>query len=1754
MKKSLRILSLVLAVVMIFGTMSVMGSAYSAYKGDGVTLQYDDVDIPSFSVDQYASMALDEVDRMLADAQINVDIYIGKLNLSSIDGTVASINELLDQVSGLVTSGVLGHAQKLVDAVNNSIANTSRANGDLQVIWDVLDLIGELRGRDNILYLYVTGNLDVGALQGFVKSYMFDIRELVVGLVYQLTGLGDTLDEDGNVVEEYSYMDDRNASHKLDSYIATGGPIVLLQELLNKYVLGEWKKLDDLFYSETNTTSNVVYSEYEFHDGSASGALVTDATPNTAAYDYYGYVHPDRWVTQTLGDAIRVPEGAAKPNASYSHVNLVGMGSTYEFVEPLLVYAYNNIAVPVLNRITKRWLREKAGYYFDPAKSEEFITDADGNSVPNPTFDYMYMGEEVEGAEVSDRIFEIFDVDEFEIPKLSLGANDLFIPNLNRQATLIIPRILKANYTVKRNGSVIATNTVPTLQDGDVLNFVWNGTTSTGGTASYNFDWKYGDNDEITQNAVNLVKFLLQVTEEEFFSDVVIRKGEYKAPEEVAGMGNQELLAYILRSVINANVDTMWIPENDNTKTIAGVGYEAVVQLAYQDIPQFTYTRPASGSSSDLVNKALAILMDVAAYKLNAELDTNPASGSGLVNNGSTNNTGLLGYLGDSGSYGTTAATIAKWAVKTYTETSYGNILAGVTSQLMSSATENSLWNDLDTVLNAIIPIKTVSGASIEAPDNRPWIAAEIANNSQVVKTVIFNYLLYPIVDLQLGDIFTLLDRNNAGALAFDTFEVAIVDTLHRVFDLLFPKVFAPGINTLDGVLNNGLLAGMLSDLACTLSATGSYDSLNGNGTITGRGKTIAEFALPIVCMILGLSDSQEFKELENYVPDVIPSDKSSAKFLVYNASKGVNTSYKDQSLDRKYDKLYTYDITAYSAKKVGGNAVSISGLSGANAKIPAGGKKEVTLSGYSAGDMIEIVIEYRILDENGEALNNGAVLSSRKYTYVGAAEGDDEKLESNAIGSASILAPTDVYLSGGLSSLENFAFRFKDNDSGSQRDVTVTNVSVTAGPSNAQWVLRSSSEDAYRQTVKGQEGTYVFTPFKVDDPAYKYSYKYAEDEDGKVIYDETTGLPTITGTADLPDVQGAYYVPFGTYTVSATFNDSGASKTVTTRVHVYNDWGLPSLVNNAIAANRSDASLDSVGKNYFADYLNALTTAAAFVLKPFVNGQNFDTDVNLTTGNNTNGNYNNNYAALYAALYEQIERIKPHAVGSDGASMWETVNTAFPYNYSRASASFDGTTAAYRDYLEYYETGYSFIGQRNYVGHTYKAFKKAVNAANDLIYRELKFINGDPETWEDLSAADRANRVAEYQSAVENTEVIGSVEAAYALHRVALTKDRLLSLPADNNSTSKLQLVLNNSLFNITSGDGYSPASWEAYSRAKAFAQATLNDGMTSLPEKINTAMNEYIKAWRGLEGVADYTELRNAISTAKSFITSNSLPGLNPRNQKVLTPTSQYAGNQTKYTVESYTELLEALLAADAYIDDYTAGNVLGKSEQHLLDAAAERIVNAQNNLVEAGGGDNPPVTEDPVVELLDEDGILNVIGDYIYDEMWEIGYVPRIDEDFVDIMGYYEIGDGDYAGTPIDGVLYGVPMAFGEDDIVSLFNVENAEARVLENPYGQFGTGSVIMFEDLDGNALKAYVIAIRGDTNGDGIMSPDDITPMEYNNLGVDGYYYDDGIDNCMLAGFDCDGDGAILPDDISVLDYYHSMYIDFGQAYGSLYDY
>ena len=103
-----------------------------------------------------------------------------------------------------------------------------------------------------------------------------------------------------------------------------------------------------------------------------------------------------------------------------------------------------------------------------------------------------------------------------------------------------------------------------------------------------------------------------------------------------------------------------------------------------------------------------------------------------------------------------------------------------------------------------------------------------------------------------------------------------IINIINNVFDLLFPNVFKQGVTTIDGILENNLLGSMVADILKSLG-TSSFSGATNGTTINGRGVQIANVALPVVCMILGLSDAQSFKELENYMPSVISASDDEA-------------------------------------------------------------------------------------------------------------------------------------------------------------------------------------------------------------------------------------------------------------------------------------------------------------------------------------------------------------------------------------------------------------------------------------------------------------------------------------------------------------------------------------------------------------------------------------------------------------------------------------------------------------------------------------------------------------------------------------------------------------------------------------------------------------------------------------------------------------------------------------------------------------
>ncbi|MBQ6467783.1 MAG: hypothetical protein IJJ61_07545 [Clostridia bacterium] len=1773
MKKSLRILSLVLAVVMLLGSLSVAASAYqSNYKGDPATVKnsvvYDDVDQPVFTLEQYAEMALDALDRLLDENKMVLDIYVGTLEISDVDHTIGSVRTLYSNVGTLLESNLLGDASLLGNAMPY-ISNTKRSNGDMTVIYDLLDFISALAP---IVKKYVNGTVSLGILDSFIKNYVFDVRELAFGMLIQLTGLADDIEGFG---EDWEYFEDRRIPAKyLNNDGTTVDAMILAQDILNKYVLGEFKQLDSLFYSAQNTTSHIAFQEIQFRSYTASGGVgnIVTGDLNTNAYDYYGWVHDDNWVTVGLGDFVRVSQGAAKPDASkcYSRINLSNLKEVYPFVEDLFLQAYNGILVPVLNRITKRWVREKMGYTFDKAKTEEFQlnedgsvkTDANGEPLINPTYDYLYLGdapEEVSG----DKIFRIFDPETMSVPYYDMTGYTSFVLALNHNLGLFIDSIIK--YSSKSTSGAATTYTWKLNPEDE----------------GYSFTWTDGDNSYLVNNLCSALKFLMCVTEDDFFDEGAIERGEVKTPAEVNAMGNQALLAYVLRSVMNANVSYIYIPEGNTTNDLAGVALQACIQLAYQDIPQFTYTAPVrSDFNSDqayyeaVVNKALAILMDVAAYNLNSVLDTNlnataTDANYNVTNNGTTNRTGLLGYLGDSGSYTTTAVTIAAWAVYTWASTEINNVAQcllaldfksddykGKTTNL----TANDVWGDLDLLVNSLIPIDA-DNTGTSGPDNRPWISNEIASYAgSVVYNILFNYIVYPVLGLNILPIQTLLTKNDSGAFAYDNIQTVLVDTVHRIFDVLFPDVFDHEVVSIDTFLNNGLLAGMASDLIRTLGANNTFTGEANGHTLTGRGKIIAGVALPIVCMVLHLSDKQEFKELENHLPSVAAATSEGIDFSIYNGSSGVNTSFRDKNdnYKRKIDRLYSYTITGATCTIIDGtgmgNTLDITGVTPNSTVIMAGDSVPCNISGLSNNQMLEVTFSYKVSDENGNFLNNGTALTSTSYCYVSASDkGDDEALHSTIINGATIQYPTDIYLSSGdsLSKLEGYSFRIEDTktNQGVQNPnpntftaVNVTAAGISAG-ANRAWVSKNSEEEATSQSLTHQGGTYAFMPFSVDTESFKRTEFEYQKEDGSEAYvEDDWGMRIKTAIKEAPD--GVTWIPDGEYTATTTISVGGVSGTITTRIHIYDDFGLPSLVRNAVNANRSLAGLKSGGSSYWTPYYNALKSAAAFVYQPNIYGgdtQNGGFAGHINASNVGTINESNTYLTLYRTLYTQIETIKQWEKSEGALALWNAVNNVLPYNYTRASYDAEGSegdyTVYYQDYKEYYESGYGFVGMRNYVGHTYRNMKDAVSYANGLIDREYKWVWTSEEDYNNMTVAQKeeyATTVDNYKTDVtENTTAIKAVESAYALHRLSLTAGRLIPIDANK---SKLNWALTPK---AEGGPGFadrteqekswSTGSWAAYSHALTFANAVAgNENATA--EMVNCALTKLIEAWKNLAEGANYTQLSGIVTSAKDFINNNVEGyGLNTTTGAVV---EEEASEQSVYTPESYIAFLGAIKAGDILLSNYTNGKGLAKSDQDVIDKAAAAITAAQEALVPFGSSsatfelDTSSVYEGSGAEytaiVMDDDAI------------------------FVDGYGLETVTiteNGNDVVYTVDGVLYGVPENATGETLEEMFTVEGCYVDVVpvNAAREEYGTGSYIIIRDESTDApLAFYIVAYRGDVNGDCSIDGKDINNLKRTNAQVDGYQYCNSeasfAERKFAGGADVNGDGGFGLNDLTIAKY------------------
>ena len=522
---------------------------------------------------------------------------------------------------------------------------------------------------------------------------------------------------------------------------------------------------------------------------------------------------------------------------------------------------------------------------------------------------------------------------------LQAAYNDMAVPMLNEQVIPWLEMQIRCDETgtladLFNTGYQVQTYTVPagsTLVGelnniaGQIVNGLLKGYTG----------WVDGDNSKLTDNVVSVARFVLKKTGGYFFPDW---QKHIATPEEIDAMSKEKLIAYIARSVINASVGYMYIPED--VTTVVGVTWEAVKQLMAQFLPERDYS-----NYPKTIDGILDMLADYVAYNVNPGIDLNAGSLKEALNYGD----GLDKML----------TTAVKWLAAD--PQFYTGLLPDTTVD-----TSNG-WKALDDIIfklldKSLLPAKFASSGS-----------------ETILKDVVYSVLNGLILNQDLTCLTDLFERNQNGAFAKQTVKKSIVRLVTDILNAIIPgTITTKYYDSLDAIVKNNELANIVENL---------ISSLNGN-----KGKLVPPI-VNIVAQVMGLADKSKFGQMKFTGPT---RAKDAYTVTIYNGSKGINRGYTDKNGNFTQDALYKYRIASVSATayNMAGNGTNV-GVSGVKAGdiINGGFSKDIAVSKPGATDTtVVLTVGYFILTENGESLTGTTPLYASYYTYYSSDTQDDSE------------------------------------------------------------------------------------------------------------------------------------------------------------------------------------------------------------------------------------------------------------------------------------------------------------------------------------------------------------------------------------------------------------------------------------------------------------------------------------------------------------------------------------------------------------------------------------------------------------------------------------------------------------------------------------------------------------------------------------------------------------------------------------------
>ncbi|MBR5262273.1 MAG: hypothetical protein IKV49_00490, partial [Clostridia bacterium] len=225
MSNAKRFLSVILAIVMMCSTLVIgANAAYTAYKDGAIIDQYNALDKAVLTTEQYASAAMDELDRMLNKEQMKFtkeDIIVGDIDLTSVDAAFDSVYAIGTGALFSSLKGMLGDLQNLnVNAfateAKGGVRRGTAGKTDLDLFFKVFEF---LHDNTNLLVSFVEGNLDTGSILSALVdlSEFMDVNQLLKGLLYELAYGVEGTDE-----QVRASSVDTMAQFLIDKYVADG--------------------------------------------------------------------------------------------------------------------------------------------------------------------------------------------------------------------------------------------------------------------------------------------------------------------------------------------------------------------------------------------------------------------------------------------------------------------------------------------------------------------------------------------------------------------------------------------------------------------------------------------------------------------------------------------------------------------------------------------------------------------------------------------------------------------------------------------------------------------------------------------------------------------------------------------------------------------------------------------------------------------------------------------------------------------------------------------------------------------------------------------------------------------------------------------------------------------------------------------------------------------------------------------------------------------------------------------------------------------------------------------------------------------------------------------------------------------------------------------------------------------------------------------------------------------------------------------